>query len=242
MVRNPRKYGFLVNWRSLRDREPFSYGRHVSDVARFVIGMVVVVGSALLVDPNHVGVLERDVFNLVNDLPDVLFPPVWLTMQLGNLLAVPLMVGVALATRHVRMALDIAVVGVAAYLGAGIFKQIFERARPHQLLASVIVRGEPATGLGFVSGHAAVAAALATAAHPYLSPRGRRIVWILAFLVMASRVYVGAHLPLDVVGGAGLGYGIGALMHLVLGAPEGHPMPYPVRRIRRRSTTTGEPA
>jgi undecaprenyl-diphosphatase len=140
------------------------------------------------------------------------------------------------------MALDITVVGVAAYLGAGIFKQIFERARPHQLLASVIVRGDSATGLGFVSGHAAVAAALATAAHPYLSPRGRRIVWILAFLVMVSRVYVGAHLPLDVIGGAGLGYAIGALMHLVLGAPEGHPMPYPVRRMRRRTSTTEEPA
>ena len=176
-----------MNWRSLRDREPFTYGRHLSDVARFLIGMAVVIGSALLVDPNHVGALERDVFHLINDLPDVLFPFMWVVMQLGNLLAVPLMAGVALATRHVRMALDIMVVGVAAYLGAGIFKQIFERARPHQLLASVIVRGDSATGLGFVSGHAAVAAALATAAHPYLSPRGRRIVWILAFLVMVSR-------------------------------------------------------
>ena len=231
-----------MNWRSLRDREPFTYGRHLSDVARFLIGMAVVIGSALLVDPNHVGTLERDVFHLINDLPDVLFPFMWVVMQLGNLLAVPLMAGVALATRHVRMALDIMVVGVAAYLGAGIFKQIFERARPHQLLASVIVRGDSATGLGFVSGHAAVAAALATAAHPYLSPRGRRIVWILAFLVMVSRVYVGAHLPLDVIGGAGLGYTIGALMHLLLGAPEGHPMPYPVRRMRRRTSTSEEPA
>lgn len=225
----------------MRDRQPSTYGRHGSDVARVLISMAVVVGSALLVDPNRVGVLERDVFNLVNDLPDLLFPAVWVVMQLGNLLAVPFMAGAALASRRVRMALDISVVGVAAYIGAGIFKQIFERARPHQLLASVIVRGEPASGLGFVSGHAAVAAALATAAHPYLGPRGRRIVWILAFLVMASRVYVGAHLPLDVVGGAGLGFGIGALMHLVLGAPEGHPMPYPVRRIRRRSSTTEEP-
>ncbi len=225
----------------MRDRQRFTYGRHGSDVARFLISMAVVVGSALLVDPNRVGVLERDVFNLVNDLPGLLFPAVWVVMQLGNLLAVPFMAGAALAIRRVRMALDISVAGVAAYIGAGIFKQIFERARPHQLLASVIVRGETASGLGFVSGHAAVAAALATAAHPYLGPRGRRIVWILAFLVMASRVYVGAHLPLDVVGGAGLGFGIGALMHLVLGAPEGHPMPYPVRRIRRRSSTTEEP-
>ncbi|MDQ5815360.1 MAG: phosphatase PAP2 family protein [Actinomycetota bacterium] len=230
-----------MKWQLQRDSQRFTYGRHGSDAARLVISVAVVIGSALLVDPDAVGSLERDVFHFVNDLPDVLFPAIWVAMQLGNLLAVPFIAGAALATRRVRMALDISVVGVAAYLGAGILKQIFERARPHQLLASVIVRGEPASGLGFVSGHAAVAAALATAAHPYLSPRGRRIVWILAFLVMASRVYVGAHLPLDVVGGAGLGLGIGALMHLVLGAPEGHPMPYPVRRIRRRSSATEEP-
>jgi glycosyltransferase 2 family protein len=74
-----------------------------------------------------------------------------------------------------------------------------------------------------VSGHAAVAVALATIVSPYLSRRWRRVAWTVAFLTCASRVYVGAHLPLDVVGGAALGYAAGALVHLLLGAPGGRP-------------------
>jgi undecaprenyl-diphosphatase len=42
-------------------------------------------------------------------------------------------------------------------------------------------------------------------------------------------MYVGAHLPLDVLGGAALGWAAGALVHLVIGAPESRP---PVGRVR----------
>ncbi|MGI8706924.1 MAG: hypothetical protein ACR2LG_01790 [Actinomycetota bacterium] len=114
-----------MKWQLQRDRQRFTYGRHFSDAARFVISVAVVIGSALLVDPDAVGSLERDIFHFVNDLPDVLFSAVWVVMQLGNLVAVPFMAGAALATRLVRMALDISVAGVAAYVGAGIVKHIF---------------------------------------------------------------------------------------------------------------------
>jgi glycosyltransferase 2 family protein len=38
-------------------------------------------------------------------------------------------------------------------------------------------------------------------------------------VVSLGRVYVGAHLPLDVLGGAALGVATGALVHVLLGAP-----------------------
>jgi hypothetical protein len=60
----------------------------------------------------------------------------------------------------------------------------------------------PDRGLGYVSGHSAVAFALATVASPFLGRRARRVAWTLAGLVCVARIYVGSHLPLDVVGGA----------------------------------------
>jgi undecaprenyl-diphosphatase len=42
-------------------------------------------------------------------------------------------------------------------------------------------------------------------------------------------MYVGAHLPYDVLGGAALGWAAGALVHLVLGAPDSRPSTSRVR-------------
>ena len=62
----------------------------------------------------------------------------------------------------------------------------------------------PQSGDGFISGHAAISAALAAGVVPVL-PGATPVLAALAGTVGFSRLYVGAHLPLDVVGGAALG-------------------------------------
>ena len=42
---------------------------------------------------------------------------------------------------------------------------------------------------------------------------------VLAVAVCLARVYVGAHLPLDIVGGAALGLAVGGAVRLMLGHP-----------------------
>jgi uncharacterized protein (TIRG00374 family) len=207
------------------------YARHPGDALRLVLGVAVLLLTTAAVHVDYLGSREAALFRLVNELalPDWTWPGVWLLMQLGVVGAVPLVAAAALLTRRLRLALDAVLAAGSIYLVAKVIKQFVQRGRPDTLLDDVNILGEPAGGLGYVSGHSAVAVALATVSSPYLGRRGRRVAWALAVTVCLARMYVGAHLPFDVLGGAALGWAAGALVHLVLGAPESRP---PAGRVR----------
>ena len=58
---------------------------------------------------------------------------------------------------------------------------------------------------------------LTTAAAPFLAAPVRVLAAGLAAFVSFARVHVGAHLPLDVAGGACLGVALGSAVNLALG-------------------------
>ena len=142
-------------------------------------------------------------------------------MQAGSLAAVFVAAGLALAARRPRLAADLAASGTAAWVAAKLVKPVVHRGRPEALLPGVAVYGRPQTGLGFPSGHAAVAAAMMTAAAPHLPPPARAAGWAAVGLVATARMYVGAHLPLDVAGGLLLGWTVGSAVRLAPHAPPG---------------------
>ena len=98
-----------------------------------------------------------------------------------------------------------------AYLLAKGAKHASGRPRPADLLAHVHERGARQKGGGFPSGHAAVSATLASAAFPELTAGWRVVATSLAVAAPFGRMYVGAHLPLDVIGGSVLGFAVGSL-------------------------------
>lgn len=165
---------------------------------------------------------EVQVFNAVNDLPDSLHRPVWVVMQAGSLggeLALSALAGHRWGR---RTGVTMAVAGTAVWAGAKVIKRGFQRARPAAHIDTTRIRGQAATGLGFPSGHAGVAMTLAAIASPSLPPAARPLVYAAAVKVGLARIYVGAHLPADVLGGAALGYAAGTIARAAVPDADDH--------------------
>jgi membrane-associated phospholipid phosphatase len=174
-----------------------------------LIGAVVAV--AVTAPTERGSSLETELFRAVNGLPDGLFPIVWLPMQSGSFAAVPIAGILTLLFRGRRPAAAVATAGLVAYALAKGVKRASGRPRPSDILRDVRQRGARQTGDGFPSGHAAVSAALVSAAFPELTTGWRTTAASLAVAAPFGRMYMGAHLPLDVVGGSVLGLAVGSL-------------------------------
>jgi membrane-associated phospholipid phosphatase len=182
---------------------------------RLVVGSAAVLATAVAVRHDRVGSGEARAFRAVNGLPDPLYPPAWVVMQSGALGAAPAAAGLAWLAGERDLAPRLLAGGVGTWALSKLVKQIVRRPRPAALLPGTRVRGRDAAGLGFLSGHAGVAVALGAAALPRLGPAGRALVLSAVPVVALTRVYVGAHLPFDVAGGAALGLAVEAAVNLV---------------------------
>ena len=194
--------------------------RNPRDLGIAGLGVGVLFLTAQVVHPNRSPELEQELFYVINGLPDLIYWPVWAVMQLGNLVAIPVAAVIAFWFRRWMLGAAMLLAGAAKiYLSRGV-KDLWTRERPAAVIDDVIRRGDAsAAGEAFVSGHAVVAFALAMLVHRYVAPDRRWIPWALAATACIGRVYVGAHLPLDVVGGAALGSAVGLVLHFAFGSP-----------------------
>jgi uncharacterized membrane protein YbhN (UPF0104 family)/membrane-associated phospholipid phosphatase/tRNA A-37 threonylcarbamoyl transferase component Bud32 len=198
--------------------DPSRISRHPGDIVGLIVALASFLALALFASANTLGTLERDIFRVVNDLPEWLSPPLTAVMQLGALPAAPAAGAIALLFRRWRRARDMVLGGVGAWLLASAAKGLVGRGRPAAFLTDLVIRGNH-PGLGFPSGHVAVAAAIAAGLSPYLRRPWRRLLWIGVGLVGLARVFVGAHLPVDIAGGWLLGWAVGSTVRLVFGTP-----------------------
>lgn len=170
------------------------------------LGAATLIAAAALTKGDAPRRFEQRLFRLLNRGVGPAEAPVWGLMQMGNGLSALAAPAALLATGHGgRDAARTAVAAAGGWQLAKAVKRVVRRDRPNALLVDVHLRDGNPTGRGFVSGHATVAMAIATAAAPALSPGQRRLLYGAAIGVGLARVHVGAHLPLDVLGGAGLG-------------------------------------
>ena len=172
--------------------------------------------SAVVVADGRVGPAERAAFHAVNGLPDWLYLPMLLFQYLG-VLVVPLVVAAgALAFRRWRLAAALVLVVPLKLATERLVKLLVQRERPGTTVPDAILHGVNSAGLSFVSGHAIITFAIAGLLALVLPRRWGIVAFVLASLNAVARVYLGAHNPLDVVGGAAIGLAIAAVLDLAL--------------------------
>ncbi len=155
---------------------------------------------------------EERLFRTANRAGDRIRVPVRTLMQAGTFGTVPAVSILALLFGRKRLAASLAVGGTIAWVGAKLAKPLGGRERPRGVLPDVTIREGIEGDLGWVSGHTAVATTIAFVASEELPRAARPALAAIVGVVGFGRMYVGAHLPHDIVGGAGLGMMISAVI------------------------------
>ncbi|MEE8331031.1 MAG: phosphatase PAP2 family protein [Acidimicrobiia bacterium] len=175
-----------------------------------------VVTAFLANDP--VSAWELNAFRFINDLPRTIEPVLYVIQQGASAVVIPIAAVVLWRiTRRWRPALFLT--GGAFFLGwlaAKILKAIVDRGRPGGMIPDVTLGFDiPRTGFGYPSGHAVLAFTLATVFSPFLPKRWRWTAYAAAVLIGLTRIYVGAHWPLDIASGAAYGIIVGTIINRV---------------------------
>jgi undecaprenyl-diphosphatase len=191
-----------------------------SGLASAAVGALVLAASVLAARGPVIADWEQRVFHAVNGLPGWLFVPLWPMMQLGNL-AVGTAFGLVVAWRAGELPVALGVLVAAALklvaerlIRKRITTHLPARQRPGTSQAGAILRGDdvPSSGWSFPSGHAVLIAAITLVLAPVLPAGWELVPAALTLGVMAGRVFVGAHNPLDVTAGPGAGLVVGGLV------------------------------
>jgi undecaprenyl-diphosphatase len=109
--------------------------------------------------------------------------------------------------RRPPLFLQVAIADLAAQLLSYGLREWIGRARPSAVYALPKPLVHVPHGGSFPSGHATASFACATVL-AFWAPRAAPLFFLLAAAIAWSRVYVGVHYPLDVLGGAVLGVAI----------------------------------
>jgi membrane-associated phospholipid phosphatase len=187
------------------DTELYIKGHYKWYIAGFVLALAVFAWATLVAHHRTMTGWEVQLFRSVNNWPENRQHIFVVISLLGGSVWTP--VGVVIVTfimKMYRLCWRLAASVIAAYAFAFLAKHAVGRARPQELLQHIHVRATE-SGMGFPSGHATIAAVVSLTLLPYLPKKWRWIPPLWIVLVMLSRLYLGVHAPLDVLGGVCVG-------------------------------------
>lgn len=182
--------------------------------------IVFIATTAQVFDAGLFDSVEQPIFAFINTLPQAFSGLMYTITQFGGLGSLPVWMAAAWYLIHKRAAITVAATGFIAWMLAKVVKVAVHRGRPGDVIDDVrLFAGESLGGFGFPSGHAAFSAACAGILYYHLPRRYRKYMLLIVLGVGISRMYLGAHFPLDIVGGWALGVLVASVIALLFGMP-----------------------
>ncbi|MDQ3065147.1 MAG: flippase-like domain-containing protein [bacterium] len=162
--------------------------------------------------------VERPIFEFFNNLPSMLDGVMHAITQLGGAGSILLWAALGYYLINRRAAILVGSTGIVAWYLAKVFKSIINRGRPEAFFESInLFNNVPFGGLGFPSGHSTFVAACVGILYYQVDKKYRKYLILSVLLVGISRMYLGAHFPLDILGGWALGAMVAAFVSLLFG-------------------------
>ncbi len=181
------------------------------------VSLAVFVFVASLATAKGMSAWEKELLVDVYNSPSSLHWPALIVTQLGSAwmlvgLSIWLLIGRKRAQHKGRVVL---VSGLITYFFVESIKQLIARPRPAEIIAGVFQREPLVTGFGFPSGHTALATVISLITIQYLPKNWHWLPLVWIGLVAWSRLHLGVHAPLDVIGGFSLGIVIISIHRLI---------------------------
>lgn len=195
------------------DHTPYKWRRDLYGVILAVASLVFIAAASVAYHGQPAG-WEYTWLKAVNDLPNSWKIAAVIITYFGSGWAIAAAVVVAFFLRLYRLAWRLTLsVGLALGLGY-LAKAVVDRGRPEAFFTNLHFRAHE-TGMGFPSLHTVAATVIALTFLPYIHKQWRWLVPAMILGVGLSRLYLGVHLPLDVIGGMALGTIVVALCRVL---------------------------
>ncbi len=156
--------------------------------------------------------MNQTIFNLFFSLskyPFITKSALFLSYPVAYILPILLCVGIILFYKKKMFGFSLLfLAGMGAWFLARILKMIFHTARPFVDMAITPLAYESSSG--FPSEHMAVFTGLAVVSY-FLNKKLGIILGVIAMLIGLSRIVIGVHYPIDIIGGAIVGGIVGYL-------------------------------
>lgn len=173
-------------------------------VLLFVVTTVLFAWATAVASSGQMTNWEMSLFGTINQMTNVLKWPALILTQFGDIAIIcALLLGFLVVGKRWVVGRIFVIIGAITVVSQ-IAKHVIGRQRPIDLVEPVLIRVQE-TGLGYPSRHTAVATALGII---IVYSFGRKWLWVACLWTLAvgfTRIYLGVHAPLDVVGGFALG-------------------------------------